>query len=127
VGVYTKYAVPGEGEGEAVGDEGDIRYEKAMATLKFAVEIACASNRDGGDEVLYGRAGLLWALLNLKKLHPKLGERMRGWAGGGDVVKVIVQRLIDAGRRGRVRAKIEYNVDTLMWEWHDAMYLGRYV
>jgi len=126
VGFYAKYAMP-DGDDSDSDNEDDSRCEKAIVTLGFAVRIARASDRDGGDEVLYGRAGLLWALLNLEKLHPKAGERIRGWADGDDVIGILVRRIIDAGRRGRVTAKKEYNVDTLMWEWHDSMYLGAYV
>ena len=108
-------------------DEDEGKWEKAMITLEFAVRIACESDENGVDEVLYGRAGLLWALLNLKKLDPKVRERMQQWVDGGDIVRVLVQKIIDAGRRGRIKAKKEHNCDALMWEWHDKMYLGAYV
>lgn len=97
---------------------------KAITTLRHAVKEATEVDDDGGDEVLYGRAGLLWALLNLRK---EKAERNVAWIPddilGDDLISYIVMAILEAGRRG----KGKFGVEGLMWEWHGKGYLGAYV
>lgn len=78
----------------------------------------------GGDEVLYGRAGLLWALGNIVRHNADVGTRqalrpvLGIWSNLWDVIMA-------AGKRGseeyaRVHGKTE--ALPLMWPWLDSYY-----
>jgi len=114
------------------GDEAEERWDKSMVTLENAVTNAIQSDADGGDEVLYGRAGLLWGLLNFQALRKKQRENGSAteYVDREDLVAGLVGKIIDAGRRGRKKYQeaTDQRVDkVLMWEWHGKMYLGAYV
>ena len=105
-------------------------WEKAVMMVEVAVEEGGCSQTDGGDEVLYGRAGLLWGLMNFEKLMDKHGQGRRGVRGGDGGVERLVRGIVEAGRRGRGLLRREGGVDVkghenaLMWTWHGKMYLG---
>jgi hypothetical protein len=99
-------------------------WEKAMVTLGGAVTAACESDDIGGDEVLYGRAGLLWAVMNFQKLGGRAEEAMNSW---GPVIPTMVKKIIESGTKRTLQYMEEtgdHNEGVLMWEWHDKMYLG---
>ncbi|KAL3699372.1 hypothetical protein R1sor_017394 [Riccia sorocarpa] len=63
-------------------------------------------------ELLYGRAGFLWAALFINK---HLGEETVPWTVTGPVVQAIIQ----GGRAGAVQTKCP-----LMYQWHGTRYWG---
>ncbi|KAA8902241.1 hypothetical protein FN846DRAFT_955672 [Sphaerosporella brunnea] len=108
----------------SLGDDAE-EWEKAMVTLGSAVQAACESDEVGGDEVLYGRAGLLWAIMNFQKLGGRAEEGVKQW--GPDIVPTIVRKIIESGTKRTLQymeATGDHNEGVLMWEWHGKMYLG---
>ncbi len=109
----------------------DINKDDITA-LHNAVEVALLQDHVvvhqghamGGDEVLYGRAGLLWAVLNLQQhafdentstaLDPVFGA-----------VPKLVAAIIDSGILGAqqyVKLHGGTNAMPLMWPWFDEYY-----
>jgi hypothetical protein len=75
----------------------------------------------GGDEVLYGRAGLLWAVLNIRN-HPVDKETCDFLC---EAVPNLVDAIIDAGKIGAqeyVKLDGEPEAFPLMWKWFDEYY-----
>lgn len=113
-------------------------WEAATSTLRQAVSVALdlesVEDGPGATEVLYGRAGLLWAILNLRQLLSNLDAettkmpRLRSLSTliSSQVVRELVDGLISAGKKGKVKFEEQYGEDgmPLMWEWHDKFYLG---
>lgn len=78
----------------------------------------------GGDEVLYGRAGLLWALGSIDRHNLDLGtaQALRPILG---IESKLWDAIMNAGRRGseeyaRIHGKTE--ALPLMWPWIDEYY-----
>jgi hypothetical protein len=103
-----------------------------IVTLHEASEIAISQDpvivRNGhymgGDEVLYGRAGLLWALCNIDRHNLDTGtaQALQPILGVESKLRDVI---MDAGRRGseeyaRVHGKME--ALPLMWPWLDDYY-----
>ncbi|KAK9482880.1 hypothetical protein V1527DRAFT_454615 [Lipomyces starkeyi] len=106
--------------------EDDISY------IHKAVELALGHGRVihrrghnmGGDEVLYGRAGLLWAILNIRTqvFDTEIREALLPVF---EAVPRLVDVIIEAGRQGaRDFAQIhgEQNALPLMWMWLEGYY-----
>jgi hypothetical protein len=75
----------------------------------------------GGDEVLYGRAGLLWAVLNLR--NHILDKDIENQAFGA--VPKLVDAIMDAGKLGAedyAEQHGESRALPLMWPWFDGYY-----
>ncbi|KAL4901158.1 hypothetical protein BDW74DRAFT_160455 [Aspergillus multicolor] len=80
----------------------------------------------GADEVLFGRAGLLWALLNIRtttnEFSPSQKERLQPIL---DEIPELIRLIIDAGREGAADyAKNHGRKDALplMWTWKPGGY-----
>ena len=114
--------------------EDDDTWVIAMGTMNKALRVAVEDDTLGGDEILYGRAGLLWSILNLHQ-----------WLDGGievpsnrknDIAKIaddvsikeLVDKIIEAGKAGAKVYAREVGEDNykfpLMWKWHGSYYLG---
>jgi hypothetical protein len=91
---------------------------------------------DDGSEVLYGRAGLLYAVLLLRSainrpslpghLDPVILARISPIASD-DNVRALVDSLIVRGKAGSAqyaKETREDSVPSLMWSWHGKRYLG---
>ncbi|KAF5354194.1 hypothetical protein D9756_007168 [Leucocoprinus leucothites] len=96
---------------------------------------------DDGCEMLYGRAGFLYALLYLRNVHERM-EKQSG--GGGDHVlnqdlesckgllsdatmDIVAHSIIRRGRNGAKTYQFEFGgarSPSLMWAWHGKRYLG---
>ncbi|VDB83093.1 unnamed protein product [Peniophora sp. CBMAI 1063] len=111
-------------------------------------DAANAATQDGegsemledGCELLYGRAGLLYALLLLKSAVPTLNEGSPESPNGLEslvellrpltrtpTLKLLVDDLIRRGRAGATRFSAESRLTEgpgLMWVWHGKRYLG---
>ena len=93
-------------------------------SLSHGYVVTSGGSIRGVDEVLYGRAGLLWAVLNIrsytfdKTLQTKLKPIF-------DAVPRLVDDIINAGRRG-ARDFVEMNGEEdafpLMWPYKDERY-----
>lgn len=113
-------------------------WETAASTLQQAISAALnfgsAEDGSGAMEVLYGRAGLLWAVLNLQQLLSNVETEVKEkphLKSLGDIVdpqvtRGLVDGLIAVGKRGKVKYEQQHGEDgmPLMWEWHGKYYLG---
>lgn len=128
------------------------QWKEDVALMSRAVDVALFDEELGGDEVLYGRAGLLWALLNLRAhlatdfneiskskqadlmsilrlSHQSTRSQIESQGGEScdEVIAEIVDVLINAGIAGAAIYK-KSTGDTaalpLMWPWHGKFYIG---
>lgn len=111
--------------------------------LKGAIEQALTQNRTvemrghemGGDEVLYGRAGLLWGLLEISKQRfwtQKLGLDMIAADDEPDFISIVNESIpklaaiiMQAGKEGAEVYKQKHGhggAMPLMWSWIDDYY-----
>ncbi|RPA81922.1 Lanthionine synthetase C-like protein [Ascobolus immersus RN42] len=107
------------------------RWKTAMKTLKNATNNSLQTDVDQVDEILYGRAGLLWALLNFRRLvHDKVGDSGRledlHRICGSPIITGLVEDIIRSGKDGARLYEEEFGEPglSLMWEWHGKYYLG---
>lgn len=123
----------------------DLPWSEAVTTLRRAVRLALADDSLGEDEVLYGRAGLLWGLLNLQahleadaRANASGGEHARLDADrkhdlesilDGGTVEQLLNKIMKAGIAEAQIFKETYGDGgmPLMWSWHEKYYLGAYV
>lgn len=112
------------------------QWKAATKTLENAIIASCEMESDSGeiDEALYGRAGLLWAILNLRlwldddtslTLKEERKQELRALAGD-NVVEEIFTEIIESGDTGAQVCKAdssEYGLP-LIWKWHGKLYLG---
>lgn len=119
-----------------IGEDDD--WKKAIKSLKHAVNgsIEAEDSYGGKDELLYGRAGLLWAMLNLQLwANENATERaflaegrkhdLRSIAGA-DLVEEVFTEIVESGDAGAQVAQSERNMFGLpmIWKWHGTLYLG---
>lgn len=77
----------------------------------------------GGDELMYGRSGLLWAVMNIRA-HTFDEESTKALAPVLGAVPRLVDVIIDAGRQGskEYSKKGTRNSLPLMWVWSEGSY-----
>ncbi|CAG8020188.1 unnamed protein product [Penicillium salamii] len=103
-----------------------------ITCLRDAVQLALKNEplvvhdgrRMGGDEVLFGRAGLLWALLSIRS-HRFDQESQRALSPVLESIPELIRVIIDAGKQGS-REYIEKNgvegSHPLMYAWMEGYY-----
>lgn len=118
----------------------ELRYPKsirnttwngAIINFRAAVDFAIRDTQLGGDEVLYGKAGLLWGMLNVRAaLSEGLGqdrhrEELEEFINE-DSIKDLVENIIEDGKAGAEDYKSEFGHEgpELAWSWHGKYYLG---
>ncbi|KAI5122000.1 hypothetical protein M0805_001832 [Coniferiporia weirii] len=116
-------------ENRTAGDH----WTAATKTLQIAVQVAVEDDSLGGDEVLYGRAGLLWAMLNLRSwlevdglASERKDDLTRIVGSQVSVIEELVDEIMEAGDSG-AQLYERSGADTglpLMWQWHGKYYLG---
>ncbi|KAG9017683.1 hypothetical protein FRB90_000273 [Tulasnella sp. 427] len=106
-------------------------WNGAIINFKAAVDLAIKDTQLGGDEVLYGKAGLLWGMLNVRAaLAEGLGqERNREELEefiNDDSIRDLVENIVEDGKAGAEDYKAEYGREgpELAWPWHGKYYLG---
>lgn len=104
-------------------------HNRDIDTIQDAVTAALRQgDLSGGDEVLYGRAGLLLALLNIRTLASQLEKIERGpFIPLCDEIPKLVDVIVTAGIQGSRDFTDVHDVhDTLplMWPWHEKFYAG---
>ena len=126
---------------QAAKDYLDYTVQQTLAQVDDVFEATSPSDEDRGDsqcEVLYGRAGLLYALLYLRNsVRAHARERREALEGeleshfSDTVLTMLVDSIIERGKFGtRVLSSglgALRDVDTgppLMWKWHGRRYLG---
>ncbi|KAJ5908920.1 hypothetical protein N7495_001602 [Penicillium taxi] len=78
----------------------------------------------GGDEILFGRAGLLWTLINIRA-HQFDEETQRSLTPVLDLIPELVRVIIDAGRQGSKDYAEKNGSDDahpLMYAWVEGYY-----
>ncbi|KAH8116097.1 hypothetical protein DFH11DRAFT_1506897 [Phellopilus nigrolimitatus] len=119
------------GKTSSNNESGDVNWTASAKTLREAARVA-AEDDEIGDEVLYGRAGLLWGMLNLQVWleedarvpTPRRNDVKR--IAGDALIEEIVNELFEAGDTGAqiyTRSSGETGLP-LMWNWHGKFYLG---
>lgn len=105
---------------------------KLITYLRDAVNLALKNGfivphndlRMGGDEMLYGRAGLLWLLLNVRA-HQFSAETEIALAPVLGMIPQLVRVIIEAGREGSkdyVQKHGEKDAHPLMYAWMEGHY-----
>lgn len=103
-----------------------------ISSLEKAVGLALANpplinyrgQNIGVDEVLYGRAGLLWAILNLRTRGFDT-ETRNALLSIFETVPKLIDVIVDAGRQGSrdyIKKYGEKNALPLMWIWMEGRY-----
>lgn len=102
--------------------------EKLNKTFEIAILQGLYINRHGhslgGDELLYGRVGLLWALGNINRHSHDIGISQRLQLMPG-IESKLWHVIMEAGRKGSeeyARANRKKEALPLMWPWHDEYY-----
>ncbi|KZT02775.1 uncharacterized protein LAESUDRAFT_388250 [Laetiporus sulphureus 93-53] len=121
-----------------------VILEDCARVLMDAVEAALDERLDDdGCEVLYGRAGLLYALLLLRSaLNSFVGSELRNEREGSPIrqtvehlcadqnIQALVNDIVKRGKVGAEEYKEQLDVDErgrgppLMWSWHGKRYVG---
>lgn len=78
----------------------------------------------GGDEMLYGRGGLLWALLNVRA-HQFRDETQKALSPVLEKIPDLLDVIIDAGRQGSndfIQKNGDQDAHPLMYAWMEGHY-----
>lgn len=98
-----------------------------IISLSDAVELACDQGEvRGGDEVLYGRAGLLHAILNIRELSLD-EDYLKSFSPVFARIPDLINAIISTGRlaaQDYLEIHGEREALPLMWPWHDKHYIG---
>ena len=105
-------------------DDISMLNSAVQRSLSHGHVVSSGDSIRGVDEVLYGRAGLLWAVLNIRSytFDKALQTKLRPVF---DAVPRLVDAIIDAGRRGArdfVKINGEKDAFPLMWPYKDERY-----
>ncbi|KAK9384245.1 hypothetical protein V1515DRAFT_542261, partial [Lipomyces mesembrius] len=106
------------------GDDISNLHEAVELALELRHVIHHRGHNMGTDEVLYGRAGLLWAILNIRT-HVFDAETREALLPVFEAVPRLVDVIIQAGRQGLrdfAERHGEQNAFPLMWLWHEGYY-----
>ncbi|KAJ5257075.1 hypothetical protein N7478_013179 [Penicillium angulare] len=99
-------------------------YEAAQLALKNGPLVPHDGRNMGGDEMLYGRAGLLWVLLNIRA-HQFDESTQKALEPVYEAIPKLVDVIVDSGRQGS-KAFIEKNgaqeAHPLMYAWMEGHY-----
>ncbi|PLN84168.1 putative lanthionine synthetase C family protein [Aspergillus taichungensis] len=116
----------------AAGTFGGAVSDSDISCLRKTVDIALANppllahsgRRMGGDELLYGRGGLLWAVLNIRVLRFD-HQTTKALQPVFDAIPRFVDVVVQAGREGHkdyVQRHGEKDALPLMWAWMEDYY-----
>lgn len=107
--------------------EGHRVHHRDVRSLQSAVEVALEQGKSlGGDEPLYGRVGLLWAILNIRRLGFDSDTRT-ALSPLFESIPPLVEAIVETGILGAQSYTTSHGVDfslPLMWPWHDKDYVG---
>lgn len=109
-------------------------WRSAKEYLEYTVDSTLSNpndNTDDGSEVLYGRAGLLYALLYLRNAIQDYGQQQRTSLENlisDTTISRLVDSIVSRGKRGAHLLSLRNgggeNLPPLMWSWHGKQYLG---
>ncbi|KAJ5973765.1 hypothetical protein N7481_010975 [Penicillium waksmanii] len=102
----------------------DFLFDAANLALQNEHLVPHDDRKMGGDEMLYGRAGLLWVLLNIRTHEFDEGTR-KALSPVLDTIPRLVDVIIDAGRQGAkeyIQEHGETDAHPLMYPWMEGRY-----
>lgn len=118
-------------------------FQAAKEYLELAIKVAVSpvsndQHQDDGCEILYGRAGLLYALLYLRKALHDISPGVYSVVGQGTLgilvsdtnLSCLIESIISRGKYGSQLLSIDLksceasSIPPLMWKWHGKRYLG---
>ncbi|KAF8815966.1 hypothetical protein BYT27DRAFT_7078383 [Phlegmacium glaucopus] len=117
-------------------------FQAAKDYLDYAIKVAVSpagnediQNQDDGCEILYGRAGLLYALLYLRKAlrgdaHSAFVQGPLEKITSDTNLSCLIESIISRGKHGSqmlsadLKSRDTRSVPPLMWRWHGKRYLG---
>jgi hypothetical protein len=107
-----------------IKDDIAILYEAVQIAINQDPIITRNGHSMGGDEVLYGRAGLLWALANIdgRNVDTETGQLLQPVL---ELKPKLRDAIVGAGKRGveeYARVHGEKTALPLMWPWLDDYY-----
>ncbi|EER27965.1 Lanthionine synthetase C-like protein [Coccidioides posadasii C735 delta SOWgp] len=112
----------------SLSEDGQCRIHKRdIAEVQDAMHVALhQGDVRGGDELLYGRIGLLHAILNIRKLRLNI-ESVEALTAVFEKVPQLIDSIMSGGKLGardylELYGEREYM--PLMWSWHDKYYIG---
>lgn len=105
-------------------DDIELLQEAVNVALQNGPIVPHGGRMMGGDEVLFGRAGLLWAILNIRE-HRLDDQTRAALQPIFDAVPNLIDAMVDAGRQGR-KDYVDKNGSEealpLMWTWMEGHY-----
>ncbi|KAK1141214.1 hypothetical protein N8T08_009253 [Aspergillus melleus] len=123
-GLYTGPAVAASYGQKVNADDIELLQDAVNVALQNGPIVPHGGRMMGGDEVLFGRAGLLWAILNIRE-HTFDEQTMAFLQPVFDAVPALIDAIVDAGRLGR-KAYIDKHGSEgalpLMWTWMEGHY-----
>ncbi|PLB46911.1 lanthionine synthetase C family protein [Aspergillus steynii IBT 23096] len=105
-------------------DDIELLREAVKAALQNGLLVPHGGRMMGGDEVLFGRAGLLWAILNIRE-HEFDEQTRASLQPIFNAVPNLIDTIVDAGRRGRTAYVEKHGSEDalpLMWTWMEGHY-----
>lgn len=115
-------------DGSAISDADITSLEDAVKlAIKNGPMVPQGDKMMGGDELIYGRPGLLWSIFNLRVQHFDENTKKR-LQPVFDALPNLVDVIVDAGRQGQkdyTKLHGEKDALPLMWSWKESrFYLG---
>lgn len=99
-------------------------HEAVAISLKHGQVIDFKGHQMGGDEILYGRAGILWAILNIRN-HIFDERTLSAMRPVFEKVPLLVHAIVEAGKKGSrdfIEANGSKDAFPLMWLWMEQRY-----
>lgn len=113
-------------DGDAGVSKDDLRrlHDAVEMALSTPPAVSYSSRVMGTDEVLFGRAGLLWALINIRtRKFDK--ETSNALSPVLEAIPRLIDVIIDAGRHGSRNYSNQHGTKAslpLMWVWMEGYY-----
>lgn len=119
-------AATSSSEGAGISKD-DIRclYDAVEMALSMPPVVPHGNRNMGVDELLFGRAGLLWALLNIRT-HRFNQEAASALSPVFEAIPRLIDVVVDAGRQGAESYSKQHGTKgsfPLMWTWMEG-YVG---
>ncbi|KAK2781004.1 hypothetical protein FQN53_000855 [Emmonsiellopsis sp. PD_33] len=101
--------------------------ESDINILQSAVDVALNQGSAlGHDEALYGRAGLIWAILYIRQLQPD-ERNTAALTSLFEKIPKLISAIVDVGKLGATeysRLHGDHTALPLMWPWKGKYYIG---
>jgi hypothetical protein len=107
-----------------INDDVAVLHEAIQIAIHQDLIVTRNSHSMGGDEVLYGRAGLLWSLSSIDRQNVDM-EAREALRPVLELKSKLRDAIMDAGKRGvdeYVRVHSETEALPVMWPWLDNYY-----